>query len=57
MTTYFRMLGRYMMMAARAHARWEIETANTILGDKKRIFILFLLVIPIFAVTVALAGP
>jgi uncharacterized membrane protein YfcA len=51
------MLGRYMMMAARAHARWEIETAQTILGDKKRIFILFLLVIPIFAVTVALAGP
>ena len=57
MTTYFRMLGRYMMLAARAHARWEIETANTILGDRKRIFILFLLVIPIFAVTVALAGP
>ena len=57
MTTYFRMLGRYMMLAARAHARWEIETAHTILGDKKRIFILFLLVIPIFAVTVALAGP
>ena len=57
MTTHFRMLGRYMMMAARAHARWEIETAQTILGDKKRIFILFLLVIPIFAVTVALAGP
>jgi uncharacterized membrane protein YfcA len=51
------MLGRYMMLAAQAHARWEIETANTILGDKKRIFILFLLVIPIFAVSVALAGP
>jgi len=57
MTTHFRTLGRYMMLAAQAHARWEIETANTILGDKKRIFILFLLVIPIFAVSVALAGP
>ena len=46
-----------MMLAARAHARWEIETAKTILGDKKRIFILCLLMIPIFAVTLAFAGP
>jgi uncharacterized membrane protein YfcA len=46
-----------MMLATRAHARWEIETARTILGDKKRIFILCLLMIPIFAVTLAFAGP
>jgi uncharacterized membrane protein YfcA len=57
MTGHVRKLGQYMMLAARAHARWEIDTANTILGDKKRIFILCLLVIPIFAVTIALAGP
>ena len=43
MTRHVRKLGQYMMLAARAHARWEIETANTILGDKKRIFILCLL--------------
>jgi uncharacterized membrane protein YfcA len=45
------------MLAARAHARWEIDTANTILGDRKRIFILCLLMLPIVAVSIALAGP
>jgi uncharacterized membrane protein YfcA len=46
-----------MMLAARAHARWEIDTAHTILGDKKRIFILCLLMLPIVAVSIAFAGP
>jgi len=46
-----------MLAAARAHAQWEIEVANTILGDRKRLFILALLIVPIFAVSFAFAGP
>ena len=36
-----------MMMGARAHARWEIDVSNTILGDKKRLIILGLLTVPV----------
>jgi len=36
-----------MMMGARAHAKWEIDTSNTILRDKKRIFILLIFLIPV----------
>jgi uncharacterized membrane protein YfcA len=35
-----------MMMGARAHAKWEIDVSNTILGDKRRLIILGLLAIP-----------
>jgi len=35
------------MLGARAHARWEIDVSNTILGSKKRLFILGLLTLPI----------
>ena len=44
---FFRQWGRFMMMGARAHARWEIDISNTILGDRKRMVILGLLSIPI----------
>ena len=50
---HFKLLGRYMMAAAEAHARWEIDVARTILGDKKRLIILGLLIVPIFAVSFA----
>jgi len=46
-----------MMMGARAHARWEIEVSNRILGDRKRIIILVLLMLPILAGGIALAAP
>jgi uncharacterized membrane protein YfcA len=46
-----------MLAGARAHARWEIEVANTILGSRKRLIILGLLIVPIFAVSLAFAGP
>jgi hypothetical protein len=36
-----------MMEGARAHARWEMEISKTILGDKKRLFLLGLLIVPI----------
>ena len=43
---FFRQWGRFMMMGARAHAQWELSMASTILGDKRRLFILGLLTIP-----------
>ncbi|MFH1437524.1 MAG: sulfite exporter TauE/SafE family protein [Pseudomonadota bacterium] len=44
---FFRQWGRFMMLGAQAHARWEINVSNTILGDKKRLLILALLTLPI----------
>jgi len=44
---FFKQWGRFMMWGARAHARWEINVANTILGSKKRLFMLGLLMLPI----------
>ena len=52
---FFRAWGRFMMMGARAHARWEIDVSNTILGDKKRLIILGLLTIPVLCGGIAFA--
>ncbi|BEQ13081.1 sulfite exporter TauE/SafE family protein [Desulfoferula mesophila] len=43
---FFKGLGQCMVAGAQAHARWEIATANTILGDKKRLIILGLMLVP-----------
>ena len=43
------------MMGARAHAKWELEMSNNILRDKKRMFILGLLTIPIILGGIAFA--
>lgn len=43
---FFRQWGSFMMIAARAHAKWEIDVSRTILGDRKRLIILGLLTIP-----------
>ena len=43
---FFKQLGRFMMTGAMAHARWELECSKRILGDKKRLGIIFLLTIP-----------
>jgi len=53
---FFKQWGKFMMLGARAHARWEIETAETILNSRKRLFILGLLVVPILLGGMALAG-
>jgi len=45
---FFRELHQFMMMGARAHAKWELDVSNVILHDRKRIAILCLLIIPIF---------
>ena len=55
--SFFKEWGRFMMMGARAHARWEIEVSNRILHDRKRIIILFMLMLPILAGAIALAAP
>lgn len=52
---FFKQWGRFMMMGARAHARWEINVSNTILGDKKRLAILGLLTVPIILGGIAFA--
>ena len=44
---FFKQWGKFMMMGARAHARWEIDVSNTILGSKKRLLILGLLMLPV----------
>ena len=43
---FFNQWGKFMMMGARAHAKWEMNVSKTILGDKKRMVILGLLTIP-----------
>jgi hypothetical protein len=43
---FLKQWGQFMMMGARAHARWEIGVSNTIFRDKKRLLILGLLAIP-----------
>ncbi len=44
---FFKQWGRFMIMGAQAHARWELNVSNTILKDKKRLLILLLLLFPI----------
>ncbi len=53
---FFRELGQFMMMGARALAKWEINNANIILGDRKRLALLGLLIVPIIIVGVAFAS-
>ena len=53
--TFFKQSGRFMMAASQAHARWEINNARIILGSKKRLIILGLLMVPIFLGGIAFA--
>ena len=43
---FFRQWGKFMMMGARAHAKWELSVSTTILRDKKRLFLLGVLLLP-----------
>jgi len=47
--------GRFLYAGAQAHAEWEIRTAGVILGDKKRMFVLGLMLLPIIIGGIALA--
>jgi len=44
---FFKEWGRFMMAGAAAHAQWEINISNTIFRDKKRLFLLALLTVPV----------
>ncbi len=52
---FFKQWGQFMMMGARAHARWEMDVSNTILKDRKRLLILALLMVPVILGGVAFA--
>ena len=41
-------LGKFMMAGARAHAKWEINNAQTIMGSRKRLMVLAAMMLPIF---------
>ncbi|NVM22700.1 MAG: sulfite exporter TauE/SafE family protein [Desulfobacterales bacterium] len=44
---FFKQWGHFMVMGARAHAKWELNVSNTILRDRKRLVILGLLMLPV----------
>jgi uncharacterized protein len=44
---FVREWGRFMMAGSQAHARWEIEVSNTVFQDKRRLWLLLLLLLPI----------
>jgi uncharacterized membrane protein YfcA len=44
---FFKLWGQCLMMGAEAHAKWEINVANTIWGDKRRLLILILFTAPV----------
>jgi uncharacterized membrane protein YfcA len=53
--SFFKQWGQFMMFGARAMAKWEVNNANTILGDRKRLAILGLLLVPIIIGGIAFA--
>ncbi|MBI5550832.1 MAG: sulfite exporter TauE/SafE family protein [Desulfobacterales bacterium] len=44
---FFRQWGEFMLQGSRMHAQWEINNAKIILGDRKRMMVLGLLVLPV----------
>ncbi|MGD8389175.1 MAG: sulfite exporter TauE/SafE family protein [Desulfobacteraceae bacterium] len=52
---FLKQWGHFMMMGARAHARWELDVSRTILGDRKRLLILGLLMVPVLLGGIAFA--
>lgn len=45
---FFNECGRYLMAGAAAQARWEMNISNTIFHDRKRLFILALVLVSVF---------
>ncbi|MDJ0622842.1 MAG: sulfite exporter TauE/SafE family protein [Desulfocapsaceae bacterium] len=45
-----------LIQGSQAYARWDLETSRTILRSKKRMTLLFLLLLPIFAYGIAVAA-
>jgi len=45
------------LAAGQAHARWELESARTILQSKKRLWLLVIMTLPIILIPMAFAAP
>ncbi|MDL2269289.1 sulfite exporter TauE/SafE family protein [Desulfosarcina sp. OttesenSCG-928-A07] len=54
---FFKQWGHFMMQGAKFHARWEMEMSRNILGSKKRMFVLLLLLVPILIGGIVFADP
>lgn len=54
---FFKQWGRFMMIGAKAHARWEMDVSNTIMRDKRRLVALVLMVLPAILGSLAFAEP
>jgi hypothetical protein len=52
---FFNEWGRFMMAGAGALAKWEIDNARTIMGSRKRLFIIGLMLIPVILGGIAFA--
>ena len=52
---FFKGCGQFMMMAAKAHAKWELDVSRKILSDKKRLALLALMLVPCILGSLAFA--
>jgi len=53
---FFKELGHFMLMGARAHAKWELDVSNRILHNPKRLAVFGLLLLPIILGGIAFAS-
>ena len=52
---FFKNFGQLLMAGTRAHAQWEMDVSRTILGSRKRLFVLGLMLLPVIILGVAYA--
>ncbi len=50
-----RQLSEFLMLGAQAHSRWELEMSKNILGSRKRLIVLGLLILPVILGGIAFA--
>lgn len=53
--SFVKQFGQFLVAASQAHANWEINVARTIMGDKKRLALLGLMLLPVFLGGIAFA--
>ena len=53
--TFFKQWAQFMLAGAKAHARWEKEMSDNILGSRKRLLVLGLFLIPVILGGIAFA--
>jgi uncharacterized membrane protein YfcA len=52
---FFKQWGRFMVMGARAHAKWELDVSSRILKDRRRLIVLGCLTLPVIVGGIAFA--